>query len=245
MNVSVSPLALPFALVRPFLNAASAAGRAWVWKTSFVGAAFVAVETRSAGFCEGTASPWDFRTFSVLRTDSLDGDGLDVQQVLGEDALGAFFESAEAFLDALPEDRQVRYIPQPDPANWSLVHRRGAWKLVGRLESAERARAADVVDFDVDFDVPPRLTGPQKSIPWTRVSTAARDARDVFVSPSGALVAIQRPLLLTVHPVVKGRIQAAVLGHPLPQGVAIVSVQWLDAAATQRVRAALRGEGRR
>ena len=97
----------------------------------------------------------------------------------------------------------------------------------------------------VDFDVPPRLTGPQKSIPWTRVSAAARDARDVFVSPSGALVAIQRPLLLTVHPVVKGRIQAAVLGHPLPQGVAIVSVQWLDAAATQRVRAALRGEGRR
>ncbi len=211
----------------------------------FVSAAFLAVETRSAGFCEGTASPWDFRTFSVLRPDSLGGDGLDVQQVLGEDALEAFFESAEAFLDALPESRQVQYIPEPDPANWSLVHRRGAWKLVGRLESAELTRSANVVDFDVDFDVSPRLVGAQKTIPWTRVVAAARDARDVFVSPSGALVAIQRPLLLTVHPVVRGRIQAAVLGHPLPQGASIVSVQWLDGAATQRVRAALRGEGGR
>lgn len=211
----------------------------------FASTSLVAVETRSAGYCEGTASPWDFRTFSVLRTDSLVGDGLDVQTVLGEDGLESFFDSAETFLGAMPESRRAQYLPEPDPANWSLVHRRGRWQLVGRLESADLGRSASVVDYDVAFDVPAEITGAQGQIRWDRVLEAARDARDVFVSPSGKLIAIQRPLLLTIHPVQNGRIQPAVLGQPLPQNVTAVSVQWVDARAAQRVRQALRGGGSR
>lgn len=211
----------------------------------FASSAHVAVETRSAGYCEGTASPWDFRTLSVLRTDSLVGDGLDVQAVLGDDGLESFFDSAEAFLTSMPDSRRARYLPEPDPANWSMVHRRGRWQLVGRLESADLGRSASVVDYDVAFDVPAEVTGAQGQLRWDRVLEAARDARDAFVSPSGRLVAIQRPLLLTVHPVQNGRIQPAVLGQPLPQGVTAVAVQWIDARAAQRVRQALRGGGSR
>lgn len=211
----------------------------------FASATFVAVETRSAGYCEGTASPWDFRTYSVLRTDSLVGDGLDLQAVLGDEALEAFFEGSESFLDGLSETRQAQFIPEPDPANWSLVHRRGRWQLVGRLESAEVGRGSATADFDVSYDLPDTFDGPHGAMPWERVTRAARDARDVFVSPTGTLVAIQRPLLLTIHPVEGGRIQPAVLGQPLPAGTSVVSVQWLDARSGQRMRQVLRGEGSR
>lgn len=211
----------------------------------YVGPTHVAVETASSGYCEGTASPWEFETFSVLALDSLAGEGLDLPDVLGEDVFEAFWEGAEAYLGALPEARRFQYIPEPDPANWSLAHKRGRWVLVGRLESAEMGRSARPADFDVEGPLPQAFTGPVGSLAWERVLAAARDARDAFVSPAGTLVAIQRPLLLTIHPIQNGRIQPAVLGQPLPAGAVPISVQWIDARTAVRARQALRGEGSR
>ncbi len=206
---------------------------------------YVGVETLSAGYCDGTASPWNFKTFSVLRADSLQGDGLDLPDVLGGEALEAFYRGAESFLRRLPETRRARYLPDADPANWSLDHRSGRWVLIGRLESAEMATSADVADFEVPFEIPAGFMGAKGQLTRTQVQRAARDARDVFVSPSGNLVAIRRQHLLTVHPVSGGQVGAAVLGHALPEDASVVMVQWVNERTALRVRRTLRGEGGR
>ncbi len=211
----------------------------------FAGGRYVGVETQTAGYCDGTASPWNFTTLAVLPLDSLQTDGVDIGAALGVPGTAALARGAEAFLERLPAARRDRLIPDADPANWTLARRQGRWVVMGRLEPIELVDGGPGADFEIPLAAPPILTGLQGVVNWASVRAAVRDAQDAFASPGGTLVAIQRPNLVTIHPVVKGRIGQAVVGHPLPDGVAIVSAHWIDARAVPAAQRAVRnGEPR-
>ncbi len=206
----------------------------------FAGGRHVAVETRTAGYCDGSASPWDFNTLAVLPLDSLDTDGADIAAVLGREGDTALLRGAESYLEKLPGSRRDAYIPEPDPANWGVVRRRGRWVAIGRLEPIEMVGAGRAADFEIPLVPPVSMAGVQGAIRWETVLQAARDAEDAFASPGGTFVAIQRPSLLTIHPVRNGRIGQAVLGQPLTSGATAVVVQWLDSRGAQAAQRVLR-----
>lgn len=210
----------------------------------FANARYVGLETHTAGYCEGSASPWNFNTLSFLPLDSLEQDGADIAAVLGRAGAEALARGTEDFLGRLPAARRDQYLPEADPANWGIVRRQGRWVIVGRLEPIELTGSGSVADFELPLDPPDNLVGNHGLVDWEAVRAVTRDAQDAFVSPSGGLIAIRRPGLLTFHAVTGRRIGPALLGHPLPERAGTVLVQWVDARNVAPLQRTLRGVSR-
>ena len=196
----------------------------------YAGPRYLALNQRSAGYCEGAAHPWFFNTLAVVPLDSTTHTGLAIGDVLTPAAYTVFGSRAASHLAGLPPRQRARYNGVPDPANWSPVRRGGRWAVVGRIEGADETERMLTQDLTLPLTLPASMAGLPPA-DWARVRTFAPDAVDALLAPSGAWMALLRPGQLSLHFVRDGRIGPAVMRRLVPPGAEVVMIR--TASGTQ------------
>lgn len=200
----------------------------------YAGPSYLAIEQRTAGYCEGAAHPWFFNTLAVVPLDSTTHTGLDIADVLGPEASAALATASEGYLSSLSEVQRAAFVQEPDAANWALVRRDGQWRIVGRIDNADLASQGLFADLLLDYPVPARLLGRRQStFPWPRVLAAVPQAVDALVAPEVDWVLILRPTRLTVHALNGSTIGPVLYSLPVRSGTQVVMARW---ASGERLR---------
>lgn len=197
-----------------------------VQNITYAGTRYLAIEQRSAGYCEDAVHPWYYNTLAVVPLDSTTHLGLAIGDVLGTPGTTALATATETFLDSRSDAEQQRYVPVPDEANWGLVRRDGRWVIRGRLGPAD---ISDTLHADVTLpsSLPTPLVGRNRLVPsWARVRAFAPEALDAFSAPGDDLLVILRPGRLTAHLVEGGVIGPTKLEVRLPRGAEAVMTRW-------------------
>ena len=207
----------------------------------YAGPSYLAVEQRTAGYCEGAAHPWFFNTLGVVPIDSTTHTGLDIGQVLGIEASENFEAASQRFLDTLPsEETQEFYVPVPDLANWSLIHARGRWRLRGRLDGAGEVNRGLYADLDLTTSIPPAILGRRPtSIGWDRIVQAVPQAVDAVVAPDRSWILVLQPRRLTAHRLTEEGISSALVNVPVAPGTQIVMERWASGPRLRQWRQVL------
>jgi hypothetical protein len=201
----------------------------------FAGENHLGLEQYSAGYCEGAVHPWIFNTLAVVPTDSTIHLGLPITEVAGAGAHRAFAAATRNFLEtAADESQRERYAEGPDEANWSLVRRRGLWRMVGRIETGDAAGGA-FSDLELTANPPPSVVGHNQVNPhWDRIKAFAPDAVDAFSSPRRDLIVIIHRTRLTVHSVERDRIAPAAVTLQLRPETRAVMAHWAEGTQVGR-----------
>lgn len=205
-----------------------------VQRILYAGRRYLALEQRSAGYCEDAAHPWYYNTLAVVPLDSTTHLGLPIGEVLGAAGRTALTAVTDAFLATRTPAEQARYVPVPDEANWGLLRRDGRWIARVRLGPAE---IADTLFADVALPpaVPAPVVGRNALAPsWARVKAFAPDAIDAFSSPADDLLVILRPGRVTAHLLTGGVIGPVKLDVPVPRGSRAAMAQWALAPRVAR-----------
>ncbi len=201
---------------------------------NFASSDLLAVEVRSAGYCEDAAHPWNFNTFAVIPIDSADHLGVPLSRLFGSPGREALYAGADAAIGKLRAADREKYVSRPDEASWNIARGSGKWVVRGRLDPSVVTRS-EVLDFDVDLKNLTPVTGRSGGgTTWDVVRAFAPGATDAFGSPTGDLVIIQQANTLTVHRVAEGKIQPSALTIPLPAGTRAVSARWAGGAEARR-----------
>ena len=208
----------------------------------YAGPSYLAFEQRSAGYCEGAAHPWFFNTLAVVPLDSVTHTGLDIDEVLGTAARQTLDAAAQEYLGTLQDpERRALFAEDPDPANWALRHRRGRWRVVGRLDGIDEAAQDVRADLSLLLDVPSTLLGRAPApLSWSTIQKVAPNAVDAVVSSDQSWVLILHPRRLTAHLIRDGVIGPARLEHRLRPGASIVMDRWATGDRLQTWRQRLR-----
>jgi hypothetical protein len=202
----------------------------------YAGPTYLALEQRSAGYCEGAAHPWLFNTLAVVPIDSVTHTGVPIGQVLGDAGRTALDQAATDYLERLRDPkRRARFSSEADPANWALRHQRGRWTAIGRLDGIDETAQDLMVDLPLAISLPPSLLGrPVPELSWAALQEAAPDAIDAVIAPDGSWVILLRPRRLTVHPIEDGTIGPVRLTRRLPLGATVVMDRWATGERLQR-----------
>ena len=199
----------------------------------YAGPDYLALEQRSAGYCEDAVHPWYFNTLSVVPLDSTAHLGLSISEVLGAPGRLALAAGADAFLAELDDMDREAYLPEPDEANWGIARRPGRWIVRGRLD-LDGAAVYTATDFDLNLELRPPLVRRNTLFPsWDKIKAFAPDALDAFTAPSNDLLVILHPRRLTVHSLSpNGTIHAARLSLQLPPNTTPVLSRWVVGTRT-------------
>ncbi len=164
----------------------------------------------------------------MIPLDSTTHAGLDINAVLGAEALPLFQDATDAYLAALPDETQREwYTPNPDPANWTLLHQRGRWQVKGRLEGADESVQGRFADLPLTLPLPQTLLGkPPTTLAWNDIVRMVPTARDAVLAPDRSWMVILHANRLTVHMVRQAIISQAFYELPLPRNAEVVMEQW-------------------
>ncbi|NBC18327.1 MAG: hypothetical protein GVY18_13535 [Bacteroidetes bacterium] len=194
----------------------------------YAGPAYLALEQRSAGYCEGAAHPWLFNTLAVVPIDSVTHTGLTIDQVLGEPAQATLKQATTDYLARLRDPkRRAQLSSETDPANWALRHQQGRWRVVGRLDGVDESAQEVMVDLPLQVALPPSLLGrPMPSLSWSAIQEAVPDAVDAVIAPDESWVVVLHPQRLTVHRIEDDGVGPARLERRLSARAAVVMDRW-------------------
>ena len=198
----------------------------------YAGASYLSLEERTAGYCAGAPHPWYFRTFAVVPVDTTAHTGVDIEDVLGEQARRVFDGHVERLTHA--DEEEDTFLDHPDPANWAIMRDRGIWKAAVRFSLADHIAVDSVEDIPLDVNLPSHIAPRnQRHIPWETVQRVAPDAVDFFVAPGHDLVVILRHEHLTVHPLEGTTIGRRLIEVVVPPGAQPVLAHWVTGAAVE------------
>lgn len=208
----------------------------------FLSPRFIGYETVSQGACEGAAHPWQLRALAVAPFDSLDHPGLDLTVLAGLEAED-LERAAARNLAQLDASTAARWLDVPDAANWLPVRREGTWKIQLRLDAIDLASQGQVRDFTTDLLLPDTLFARVGADDLRRALRQVNGARDAFLSPDGAVGAVRRPGLMTMHRVDRRRYGRALVGFPVALDADLIQLRWLTRSEARKMERALRRAG--